>query len=1116
MATNKQKPNENPQNNEGREAAERKTPPEAPSKAPIIVAERTDVKRETTREASEMKREVLQMEVNPDKETPAEIEKLDTNGNLESNEQKGRFELMQTVTVTTLLPVLFKEGLKKDSIKTLENIKEVQGSALGKLNPAERVSLQKLQEIGAEPGSTLNAALKEKWNRLVETADKLYRGASKTMEDLKNEGQKPAEGKEGEKKEKPGLWSSIKNFAKKEPVATAIIAIAGTYGLYKIFKHFTTSKEERAAESKEPGFLERILGKWGKRLETTLGLGAGVFVLGRLIGSENISGWVKENLHMNISNNRISQFVVLLSDAIGALFTLNFSGAVAKLIEAVKTLISGPDEHFETHKMMAEKISQETGIKVSPETLKNVGNMRYDEFMAKAGEGKGIFASIIGVLGKIPLAGGMIQSLLGGVTGSVENVEEEQALRKYFETHQEEIGHMKNVTTTVDEVLMTLGGEEKPAPPPEAAALDPIIGKLDTPEKKAMAKEIQADMGRIIPEVHIMTIVTECKKIGVNTKKLEELLAERKQAYAELRQSMDNNAEPQEMAAKADKLFEVNNRLGVERNRMMDELMKRRGWTELQVLGITHLPKAINWYFQPEYKKQYGKYLMEKYIKAPFKIGKKAMDMAKGIPSQKLIGREFKENATIEEIQEDIARTTTERNEAKQSLERANIEQATPTTGKSSDEMKQEIAHEQKKVDLLEQDLKIHNQRKIIAEKETKLLGLKDAPVAERSIVEKEIKENKEILRSMNHERFKFQNDFVVQEIIDYKKQLIKDFGVSGKEGELKKSHLEEMDRMQETIGIHDQQIEREIASLTKTADEITKAGKDPKPIIREIVGLQETRAKINIGAVEDFQKIAVKSWKKWELRGAFKGGATASPEVRKAMEQERNQLQKQLYKISKGRESAEGMGKGIFKTLKGKMYFYGAFIAAGSTINLMDKKQGEDWSKSIEQAAVDTLPLISTYSDVYSAVKGEEIVTRRKLDATDRAMRALFAAGSALCDVTQFAGAFMRLRAAFGTMKEAKATGKSIKFAEGLKAMKQAGKEIDSVQALREMSQTGHWINKVAMGGALGLAGYSLVYMPIAEIELKPETKAMLGDSVQDLDIEPPKIDHPIKPLGA
>lgn len=1080
MADDKAKPKENPGETPN------KTPDvlklgevKAPEKAKEVAVEKTDVKKETTKETSGIKREMLQMEVNPDKDTPTKIDSLDTGGNLESKEQKERFELLQMVTGTTLLAMLFENGHSKETLKSLESITGIGGAIAAKLNPVERTALKKIQEIAAKPGSTIYTALKERWNKLVERAHEIYQGAKKAKENLSA----PAKTASGETaKESPTLWGKIGEFASKHPVLTAGIAIAGAYGTYRLMKWIFSSgdsDDEKKEEKKGPGFFEKILGStWASRLKWGLGISAGIFVLGRLIGNEDVSRWLKKNIGIDITGNRLSQFIIYLSEG--------------KFIEAFKVLFEGPDEHYDLHKRMAEKISKETGTEIKPETLKKIGGVKYDDFMSIVAEGK---SSINGLLSQIP---GM--SLL---TGSSADIEEEKAVRRYFEGHKAEIDHFKNPTTTVDQVMGNLDGEEKPAPPPEVAAIDTVIAKLDTPEKKAMAMEIREDLQRLIPEDHIKKIIAEAKKVHYNTEKLEKLLADRKRAFDELKESMAQNAEKEVISQKAQKLFEINNALGDERNAAMDEIMKRHGWTETQALAATHLPKFIDWFRQPAWKKEYGKYLLTKYIKAPLGMAKDAL----GKGAETLIGREFKPNATLPEIEADMKKTQAELDTAKTNQPEFEKEARL----KPNDDIALTAVEKNKaKTALLEKDMQIHEKRKAISELEAKILDLKTkgASAGEIAQAERALEENKSFLRSYTHERVKIQGDFLEARIRDQRLIFLKEFGSDGKKAVLSKGYIDQMDALQGEIGSHRKQIESQIAARMEEAEKLAKEGKDIKGLAREINELQKTRVKIDLGAVDSYQKLA-KSWTKtWDLYAAMNGGVK-SAEVEQAMRQEKNEMQRLWGKMLGGQSEAAGksVSAGLVHTMKGKMYFYGAFMALGSAINLADKKESEDWSKAIQQAGVDTLPFVSTYSDFRAAITGEEWITKRKLDTADRGVRALFGVGSVLCDMTEFAGVFMRMRAGYGAMKEARTVGKSVEIGEALRAAEKEGKAIDSIEALREMSKTGHWVQKMAMGGAIGALGYGLIYKPVAEMQLEPETKAILGDGVKDLNIDPPPI---------
>lgn len=1080
MGDDKAKPKENPRGQPETPDVLKLGQVKTPEKAPQIVAEKTDVKKETTKEASEIKREVLQMQVNPDKDTPSKIDRLDVNGNLESKEQKEGFEALQIVTVMTLVPMLLKHGLKKEQLHTFENINQVGGDMAAKLNPAERISLKKIQEIAGKPGTIIHGALKERWQKMVNRGHELYEGAQKAYQQLNGQTPKGTP----EKKEEPTFWGKIGNFVKDHPLLSAGIAVAGAYGVYKIFKWFT-SDEEETGEKKE-GFLDKILGgKWATRLKWGLGIFGGIFVLGRLIGNEDVSRWLKDKLGINITGNRLSQFIMLISEG--------------KFIEAFKVLFTGPDENLEVHRRMAGKISKEMGTEVKPETLKRIGNIKYEEFMSIVAEGK---SAAVGLLGQIPG--------LSLIVGSAEDAEQEKIVRQYFLNHETEINHFKNPTTTVDNVLTALDGETPL--PPAAPEVTPIIAAIDQlpPETQEMGKELKEDLKRLIDENEIKKRIVEAKKHGINTEKVEGLLAERKKALADLLKSIENKEDGASIADKADKVFKLNEQLGEACNDLTEEIMKRRGWTETQLLAATHLPRYIGWFRMPAYKKEYGKYLLTKYLKAPVGLAKDVIGKRTGAGIADIVGREFKQNASVPDIEEEMRKTKAELDAAK--TDQPDLDKEAKL--KQNDDIVQNAAeHNKRKTSLLEKDMQIHEKRKRIAELEGDILDLKtkNAPADQIAKAERELAENKSFMQAFKNERLKLQGDFLETRIREQRLTFLKEFGNDGKKALLSKAYIEQMDVLQNQIGSHRRQIDLAIADKMVEAEKLAKEGKDIKSLAKEINELHKTRIRLDLGAVSNYQELA-KSWtKNWQLFNAMKGGAV-TPEAQQAMRQEKNEMQRLWNKMLAAQpEAGKSVSPGIIHTMKGKMYFYGAFMAIGSAINLADKRESELWSNAIGQAVVDTLPFVSTYSDFYSVIHGEEMITKRKLDAKDRAIRAAFGTGGALCDLSDLAGVFMRARAGYGAMKEAKTLGKSVEIGEALRAAEKEGKIIDSIEALREMSRTGHWVNKVAMAGAIGALGYSLVYQPVASITLEPETKAILGDQVKDLDIEPPKIDQPL-----
>ncbi len=1085
MADPKQKLNENPSDQN------KKVPDvlklgqiKASEIAPQIAAEKTDVKKETTKGTSEIKREVLQMEINPDKDTPLKIDKLDVQKGLETKEQREGFNMLEAVTGTTLLAMIFDQGIKKEALKPFENISSIGGPLLAKLNPAEKISLKKLQEIASKPGSALYAAMKERWDKLVDRGNEIYEGAKKIKENFNSPQQKPAEVPANQEKPKT-FWENATKWMGEHKILTAGIAIAGSYGAYRMLKWMFSSKDKNGDEKEESGekkesWFDKILGnKWVSRLKWTLGIGTGIFVLGRLIGSEDVGKWIKDKLGIDITGNRLSQFVMLLSEF--------------KFIEAFKVLISGPDENLSVHRSMAEKISKEMGTTIKPETLKEIGGIKYDEFMSTIAEGK---SAISGILGKIPG--------LNIFVGSAETAEQEKVLRAYFEKHADEIKRFKNSTTTVDQVLTNLDAESegKTVLSPEIAAISADIEKLP-PTVKPAVLEMQKDMTRVFPAEGIKEVLTNCKKNSIDTKKLETLYAQLKQAIAEWQDAIKKCKSESDLpgiADKAQKIHEINDQVCEEVNNLTNELKYRRGWTEAELLAATQSWKIYRFLSQPKWRKEYSKYLVGKYLKKPIELGKEAVTAVKGgALSSELIGKEFKPNATTAEIEEELKKATSELETAREKQKNldANVNSAEKIS--VNDQKLNE-----KKIELLEKDELIHKTRKSVAEFEDELAKLKakgsGGDAARIAELEKGIEQDKSLLRKYMNERLVKQGNFLDFKIKEQRLNLEKEFGASGKEVQITKGHFEQMDALADSVLTHRKQIDLQIGERFQAAEALAKEGKPIKEVAKEINELQKIKVKIDLGLVTDADKFTT-GWKKsWDLRTAMKGGVV-STEVQDLMKAEKNQIQSTWSKILYGQKEAGGARKLL---TNGNLKLYALFVGVGSVINFMDQKDTKDWSNSILQAGVDTLPFVSTASDFYSAASGEEYFTKRKLDAKDRGLRIAFGVGGALCDASELAGVFMSARAGLGVAKEARAVGKSMKLAEAIRASKG---EVNSIEALREMSATGHWTMKMAMGGALGLMGYELFLKPAANVELSQETIGVLDNQVQNTNIESPKI---------
>lgn len=1121
MADNKQKPNENPQGQpQGVPDVLKLGEVKQPLKAPAIAAEKTDVKKDTTKGAAEIKREMLQMEVNPDKDTPSKIERLDVDKGLETKEQKEGFELLQTVTATTLLAMLFEQGIKKEALQTIESMGSIGGNMLAKLNPAERVSLKKLQEIGAKPGSTLYGALKERWNRLVSRSHEIYMGAKKAKDSLSAPSKGPA-GAPTAPEEPKTFWGKIGSFAKEHPILTAGIAAAGAYGVYKIFKWFTSDKDEESSEEKKEGFLDKILGnKWATRLKWGLGVSAGIFVLGRLIGNEDIGRWLKDKLGIDITGNRLSQFIVLLSEM--------------KILEAFKVLFAGPDENFASHRSMAEVITKETGVSINPKTLKNIGGMRYEEFMSVVAEGK---SAISGVLGKIPL--------LGPILGFDSDASaEEQAIRKYFENHKDQIDAFKTGDITVDQVLLKIQGEKVEIPgEKEVNEVKEALKNLDTPEGMAMSEELTAEFQKRWGDKNdIQKIIALAKFRKHDVKKAEELFAAREKAYKEFLDSSKPGADPKEVAEKAQKALDFNEQLREEVVKLKDELLYREGWDEAKMLAVSQLPaKIIQWWKLPKLQKEYGIFLWKKYfIEKP----KEALDaiarFVKKTPSVELVGREFRTDLKPNEVKEAAAKTKVELDQTRKLVAEADKKIAgLPESDSSRTYWQTQKKMNEEKIKMLEREVGyidpktsqpvrgINDYRLEIAQKQEEIARLQSTAGNETKIklLELQIEENRSRMRSIELERIRIQGDYVGARMTHERMGLVREFGEGAdKGGNLMREHFRRMDEMTEMVGAHQRQIERQIGEKLKEMEVLKKEGKDVKAIQLEIERLTGEKIRLNVGSVDVFNNFSKKVTSGWNdiRKGISRGeGAIAEEELRQIMNEESNkckiyyaklfghQIERNLPKTS----IAEAVKNIRISTIGGKLLFYGAFIVPAAYMNI-DKQMNVDLTKAVEQGALDILPITSTVSDFYSAATGEEIITKRKLDAKDRAIRGLFGFGSALCDVGEVAGTAMKLRRGAQIARGARSIEKDIEIAEALKKATNAGKDVASAEALKEMAHTGRWIHQVAIAGGALAGAYVLISQPLASAELSPEAQQVLGSSVQNIDAKPPEINYKVPGL--
>jgi hypothetical protein len=192
------------------------------------------------------------------------------------------------------------------------------------------------------------------------------------------------------------------------------------------------------------------------------------------------------------------------------------------------------------------------------------------------------------------------------------------------------------------------------------------------------------------------------------------------------------------------------------------------------------------------------------------------------------------------------------------------------------------------------------------------------------------------------------------------------------------------------------------------------------------------------------------------------------------------------------------GITQAIAKHHYGKFAFYGLALTAGTALQ-HDEENGVDWGTAAKQTAFDVAPITGEFSDFYAAITGKEYFTNRKLDMSDRTLRAVFGIGGTLVTAAQAAELFFTAGAAapvVGLEAGAWATFKASKL--GLKTAKALGKVKNAEQianSAKGIGKVGSRLRLAGMGGALGMLGYNLIATP-EEIDIPHESQAIIAQA--------------------
>ncbi len=380
----------------------------------LAASEGAAAEKTTKKSAAELQREMLSEGLSAtDKETIKAITDIDVNK--KTAEQSDEMHRLQLVS-TTLFAKVFKSEIPVKDVDTLEKVAKLDVSKLT-LNPVEKAAFAKLQEIGNATGKKLNEEMTDTWPRTIQNIRKEYESGNEASKVMTGEKEK-TDNKDS---------NAIIDFAKEHPYATAAIALAGAYGIYKLF-FSSNDKEDEKKDDEDEGFFSNIFSKKTAAI-------VGLLVVGGLIGPEKIKDTLMKFYHM--SGERVEKCITLWKQG--------------RYKDAVAALFLGEDKYAKEYTKLAQAISSDSGKEITDDAVQSVANAKYDDFTSLE---SGVKSFMSQAMSHIPGTAGTIAGLFAE---SKEKVEQESIIRDYLKKHKDQISAFSpGKEATVFEVLQKL------------------------------------------------------------------------------------------------------------------------------------------------------------------------------------------------------------------------------------------------------------------------------------------------------------------------------------------------------------------------------------------------------------------------------------------------------------------------------------------------------------------------------------------------------------------------------------------------------------------------------------------------------------------------------------
>lgn len=453
------------------------TPRRNPS-TPESVAERerSRLDTQTGQQLAGISLEILEAEtgrMRPDQvETMRIIESINLREKAEK--QKEQLKMLRTV-LWGVLHKLYQAGVTKEQAINIRSIKMGEGGVQVQLNQDENAAFNKIKDILGSRGD-IGKTVGELWPLIIErdyASFKQVQEAAASMQD-------------GSFEKKKG--NAVVDFIKEHPYISAGIAITGAIAAYSVLSHFFGKSDSASGEGGQSGGAKEGLFSraWHWLIGGTAAI-AGVFGVGQLLGSETIQKFFKEQFDIDITNSRITQFIVALSRG--------------DIWEAFRVLLEGPHPYFLMYQKVIDDIKKEQNKIMSCTCLRKFGQEKYKDFLNKTPEAEKTDEQTKQAVAQIAAATGVSipETLQRFMMIGDSKKEQQEALKKYLLDHKDKITD-ENVTVNGALALVTgnqeIYNKEKTTPQQDKGPGEKTITVIQTGVEKltGLGEEIWEDL----------------------------------------------------------------------------------------------------------------------------------------------------------------------------------------------------------------------------------------------------------------------------------------------------------------------------------------------------------------------------------------------------------------------------------------------------------------------------------------------------------------------------------------------------------------------------------------------------------------------------------------------